>query len=87
MSDQILNSLQQYGAQIIAFFGKLHPIAGALITVVIGAMLAYFGLKVKKEKQEEQIKNSGESIADQTGRDQTTVGSVQDKLDDFFKGK
>lgn len=86
MSGDILESLEKYGAEIIAFFGKLHPIAGAVITVVVASLIAYFSVKQKKEKLEEQIKDSGESIAEQTSKDQTTVESVQDKLDDFFKG-
>lgn len=85
MYEQMIQSLQENGAQIIAFFGKIHPIAGAVITLVIGGLLAYLGVKLKKQKYEEQVKESGETIGSQTGKDQSTVGSVEDKLDEFLK--
>jgi membrane protein implicated in regulation of membrane protease activity len=66
-------------------FGKLHPILGGIATLAIAALIAYFSMKVKKEKTEEQNKKSGETIGDRTGKDQDTVGQVQDKLDDFLK--
>ena len=85
MSGEVLQGLQQYGAQIIAFFGKINPIIGAIATLVVSVLIAYFSVKFRKEKTSEQEKHSGESIAEQTSKDQSTVGSVQDKLDDFFK--
>jgi hypothetical protein len=85
MNEKILQNLQEYGTQVIAFFGKLNPIVGGVVTLLLGSLIAWFGFKVKRQKNDEQVRDSGESIGAQTGKDQSTVGAVQDKLDDFFK--
>ena len=85
MSESILHALMQYAAQLIAVFGGISPILGGIATIVIAFLIAYFSIKAKKEKVADQDKKSGETIGDQTGKDQGTVGEVQDKLDDFLK--
>jgi len=85
MSETMLEILQRYAAQLITVFGGISPALGGIATLVIAALIAYFSVKAKKEKTEEQNKKSGETIGDRTGKDQDTVGQVQDKLDDFLK--
>lgn len=84
-AESILEILQTYSAQLITVFGGISPILGGVATLVIAGLIAYFSIKAKKEKVEEQNKKSGETIADRTGKDQDTVGKVQDKLDDFLQ--
>jgi len=81
----ILESLEIYGVKIIAMFGAINPYLGAGATAVFAILIAWYSVKAKKEKKDNQNNNSDEKIGSQTGKDQRTVGNVEDKLDDFLK--
>ena len=85
MYQSILESLQIYGVKIIAMFGAINPYLGAGATAIFAILIAWYSVKAKKEKIDNQNNKSDEKIGSQTGKDQGTVGKVEDKLDDFLK--
>lgn len=85
MYQSILESLALYGAQIIAMFGAINPALGAGATALVAVLIAWFTIKAKKERNENQDKKSDETIGERTGKDQETVGKVEDRMDDFLK--
>jgi hypothetical protein len=85
MYESILQSLKLYSVQIISMFGAINPYLGAGATAVFALLIAWYTLKAKKEKKEDQNQRSDETIGNQTGKDQGTVDKVENRMDDFLK--
>lgn len=85
MYQQILDALTLYSVKIIAMFGTISPALGAAATAVFSLLIAWYTMKAKKERTDNQNQKSDETIGKETGKDQGTVDKVQDRMDDFLK--
>jgi len=86
MWQAILNSVQSNGLSLITMGGKISPYLGAVIALAIGIFLIYAMNRAKKEKFQDDKKQGGEVISDETSKSQDTAKKVGDAGDDFLDG-
>lgn len=82
--DDLQSLITKVAPEIIAMFGSINPVLGAVVATLIALLLGYIGCRAAKEKRVANIESTGGTVADQTGKDQSVSSSVQDKMDDFL---
>jgi hypothetical protein len=86
MKEEIQKSILENATELITMGGKISPMVGGAVALLIALALAYFGFKAKKENSEKDRITAGQDNAGASG-DQKTNSTVDDKIEDFLKDK
>lgn len=70
--------------EIIALFGSINPILGAVVAVALASVLGYIGWRSAKSQKVVDAETTNGKVVDETSKGQTVSDNVQDKLDDFL---
>jgi Na+/H+-translocating membrane pyrophosphatase len=84
--DTVLEMINKVAPQLVNLFSKINPTAGAVVGILLTALMVYLGWKASRGAWDKSKQDAGGTIGEQTGPDQEASKGVQDRLEEFLKG-